>query len=512
MNRPRPSRAVARAIVVLSIALSSVVVGCGGSHPLATGDPLTDMRDAALPVSTRERAVEQAWSEATGGQRDRTAVREALKRTVWQTGNPQGIRLAAIRCLLGRAGGDATPDERADTRNMLRLLLPKEPDRAVIALVCREAAEGGWAEAAPEIVRSWSRFTVEPPDNARVERETLVRLFPGQDPVRTVYNVFVAPIESDGMRKDLAERARSDAWELLGRLDPDGSRRAGFLAEPAVPNGGEPEILTVLRRVARDLKAVPVTGAQLDWARSLSDPSLKSNASWWSEAARAIAGLTHEQLQGWSLRHAEPARWAAAHRPEWLGASREQLLSELGSRLDGRKTWRRSAETGEGGAGIGETLAESRTGLCWGDALTILVIDEAMADPAVRAAFFEQAERDRRDTSTEYGGLLGPTVPGGFAAILYEPRPTQRAGDRRFIASDDMIRDADLSLAHYHFHVQSTRNAEYAGPGPGDMEFADRYGRSCIVLTSIADGILNADYYQPGGIRGVRIDLGEIRR
>jgi hypothetical protein len=49
-------------------------------------------------------------------------------------------------------------------------------------------------------------------------------------------------------------------------------------------------------------------------------------------------------------------------------------------------------------------------------------------------------------------------------------------------------------------------NAEFAGPGPGDADYAIEQGRACVVFTSIRAGVLDADYYQPGG---VVIDLGE---
>lgn len=93
-------------------------------------------------------------------------------------------------------------------------------------------------------------------------------------------------------------------------------------------------------------------------------------------------------------------------------------------------------------------------------------------------------------------------------AVLYAPRPGQRMGDERFVASDDMLAASDCAIAHYHFHAQRVRNKEYAGPSGGDLQYAARYGRSCLVLTSVGEGVLGVDYYQPNG---VVIDLGEIR-
>jgi len=66
-----------------------------------------------------------------------------------------------------------------------------------------------------------------------------------------------------------------------------------------------------------------------------------------------------------------------------------------------------------------------------------------------------------------------------------------------------------VPLAHFHFHVQSTRNARYAGPGPADLAYADAFGRANLVLTFIDEDTLAVDYYQPGG---ATLDLGHITR
>jgi hypothetical protein len=97
--------------------------------------------------------------------------------------------------------------------------------------------------------------------------------------------------------------------------------------------------------------------------------------------------------------------------------------------------------------------------------------------------------------------------------------------DRTFVASDDMFAAEDAggrALAHYHFHAQTQNNAEYAGPGRGDFDYANNHGRACLVLTSVRPGVLNVDYYQRtapgtvpsggggGGGGGIQIDLGEV--
>jgi hypothetical protein len=103
--------------------------------------------------------------------------------------------------------------------------------------------------------------------------------------------------------------------------------------------------------------------------------------------------------------------------------------------------------------------------------------------------------------------LFAGDAPGRARAELYPPRPVQRAGDHSFIASTDMTAAADLAIAHYHLHVQASANSQYSGPSREDLAYAARFGRTCVVFTSIRSHTLNVDLYTPDGIV---IDLGEI--
>src|SRR5439155_532896 len=136
-----------------------------------------------------------------------------------------------------------------------------------------------------------------------------------------------------------------------------------------------------------------------------------------------------------------------------------------------RKMYPRTAKEGKNPGPVKSELLERRASeLSWGDLLAILVIDEAIHQPQVVSALYAQAQADREDKTTEYGGLLAwkrgtpstptptptaTTAPTPNAAehsvvMLYMPRGTQRVSDTKFIASDDMLTTGDLSLAHYH--------------------------------------------------------------
>lgn len=479
-----------RALAALLATAAALVAGCAEKQ-VSLDDPLLVAADREQSGGARVKAIEASTALLDAGELDQAAYRESLKRIAWAMGDPSNVRIAAIDALLA--------DVEADTRNMLRLMLPREVQWPVIGHVCEVAAERGWSDMTPSLVRSYSRAVPEPPDDERPERAALIALNPGSSPARVAFDVFSAPNDDPTW----GDKIRADAWTLLCRLDPSGADTSQWLA--ALPPSGDP-VIADLQASARDLHAAPTTGEQLEWLRELRAPQ---NAAFWQEASRAIASLTPEQQEGLELRHASAVRWAARHRTDLLASTRDSLLGMIEAGLVGAKTHRRYAEDVPGGPSQEQRLVHAREKMVWGDALLVLAAMEAMRDPDVAPAIFEQVEIDRRDTSTEHGGVLDCAADGSFVAYPYPPRPAQRMGDNRFIASPELLAAGNTALYHYHFHARRTDESEYAGPGPGDLEYAARFGRSCLVLTSISADVLDVDYYQPNG---AVLDLGEIRR
>lgn len=193
--------------------------------------------------------------------------------------------------------------------------------------------------------------------------------------------------------------------------------------------------------------------------------------------------------------------------------SSRDLFAELESRLETRPRNRRTAELDGYKGRSPERPADWADELVWADLLTILVIDDAVVTPEFARVMLQQAELDRDDKETEYGGVVeavnntdGSVV--STRAVLFPPRPRDRVGDGQFIASRDMIEYSDRALAHYHLQVQREKNYKFAGPSSGDLRYAALSGRSCVVFTSLSRDTLGVDYYQPDG---ATIDLGEIR-
>lgn len=489
MPIPRTRRSPRLAPLVAALLLA----GCASSPSASSRDPLSVAADREAHTGVRVRAIQSAAANVQAGETDRAFFRDTLKRVAWHSGTHSSVRIAAMDALLA--------DDEADTRNMLRLMLPRETQWPTIAHIGELASERGWTDLTPALIRSWARPVIEPADPDRPERAALLAMHSDRDLVDVVFEVFATPTD-DAL---FGERVRLDAWTLICRIDDNLERTRVLLRERRGTIHQDP-LLADLIVGATDLAAVPSTGEQLEWLRALRAPQ---NTGFYQDAVRAVGRIGGDQLNGFELRHASAVRWALLHRESWLEQSRESFLDDLRDRLRGRRVHQRTAETVVGVRPRRETLEHNQQDLVWGDALLILIADEALQDPAVVGALFEQVDADRKDTTTEYGGVLDCLDDGRFTAIPFPPRPTQRVGDNRFVASPELLERGHTGLFHYHFHARRADEREYAGPGPGDFEYAHRFGRSCLVFTSINNDTLNADYFQPNG---ARVDLGELRR
>ncbi len=468
---------------------TTLLAGCaGGAGGSGAKDPGMVAADQEANPIAREKALRAGFAGVQAGEVDHKDWRERTKSVAWLASNPARTRLVALELLL--------EDDPTDTENMIALMLPREPAWPVIDWICETSSSRGWVSVTPSLVRSWARPVIEPTDDDRPERAAIVSLYPNRQVVDVVFDVFATPADESL----LEQRRRTDAWALLARIDPSLTRTRELLATLAPRD--DDQLVAALTAGAEDLRAVPQTTEQLDWLTAM-----REQESLWEHSAAAVRHLDPEQLDRFELRHASAARWAAQHRPQWMVATRAELLSELNDRLGGRRTFQRYSGYADGQA-PDERFERNESKLSWGDALLVLIADEVIADPAVIAALFEQAAADQRDTSTEYGGVIDADGDG-FRAISYPPRPSQRLGDNRFVASQDLLDASVGSLFHYHFHASRTSMREYAGPGQGDDAYARVLGRSCIVFTTLGKDSMNADYYQPDG---VVIDLGEIRR
>ncbi|MEM1072281.1 MAG: hypothetical protein AAGB48_11225 [Planctomycetota bacterium] len=479
--------------------------GCAGPRPpFTSADPLTDLRNPDLPFRDRLDLIDQIERELDEGTLDRQASIATLKDIAWSRRLPSGLRVPSLVMLLREPG--LLAEEEA--RTLVTTMLPTERDQAVTAALVRAAVDGGWTEVTPMIVRRYAHEDAGTSDRQRIERTALEALHPGQTAEATIFEVFTD--HGPRSQSEYAEQTRRDAWNLLSRLDRDGSIRVDLLGNLAGSDADtrRDPMLAALRLGLLELRTIPLSGEELEWLLRLADFETGDNDLWWSQANAIIRTLDADQRRGLRLRHAEPLRIAAEKSRDRTRISREALLDVLRERLEGRETFRRSAS----GRTL-ESLDAWEDQISYGDLVAILAVDDAIQETRVRLALFEQAEEDRSDTTTEYGGLLklatNQTTLGSFTAVSYPPRPVTRVNDQTFVASKEMIEASSRALAHYHFHVQRERNKSFAGPSESDLRYAELYGPTCVVFTSVGVGLFNADVYLP---TGVVIDLGTIRR
>ncbi len=432
------------------------------------------------------------------GQVQQVAAVERLKTIAWAREMPSVLRENAMIALIGDEG---LLDE-AESVAFLRELLPTESDPRVTEFAVGQAALRGWEELTAPIVRRFAIPSASIADDRRPERAALAVLHPNQPVEETVFEVFRTSGEADG-----TGRLRRDAWNLLSRLDESGDIRVRLLGDIAA--GPDREVsdptMDALRRALLDLRTIPLTGEELEWLVQLSG---RDNRAWWDQTQAVVRTLDPDQHRGLRIRHMEPLRWAGEFRRDWTRASKASLLDVLAADIDQQETYKRRSAPG-----TRETLDAWRDKLPWGDTVAIMAVSEAVREPRVIEALFEQAAEDAGDTSTEYGGVLrlanSRTSRGMFAAVSYPPRPSIREGDTAFVASRELLDESATSLAHYHFHAQRVRNAQFAGPSQGDLNYAALYGRTCLVLTPVAEGVMNVDVYFPNG---AVVDLGVIKQ
>lgn len=485
MNETRP---VSRTLAGLVSAVA-LLAGCAGPQ----GNALEHMQSRGSAPRSRIDAIPNAKAQAGASEAAIAGWRTALARLAWDTTEVPSVRAAAIKTIFA----EPESEFRSVCRDTAMRILPKESSREVVLALCEVASSQGWTDFGPAIVRSYSRkVPMVPEEKDRAERAALLALFPGRSIEETAFGVFLAagPIDTTS-----TDRTRLDAWDLLARLDPSGATHRR-LVESASADDSD---VGVLRKGMADLRAVAVSGEQLLWLRRLQGAE---NAAWWQEASSVIAGFADAAPLG--LRHAEHLRWTAANRPERLAKSREALLAEVSGRLAGRQHYERTAEAQN--TRPREALSQVGARLSRADLISILALDDALQAPGLGAHLCEQVKLDRKDQTTEYGGLVRFEAGGSrsdAAWALFPPRPGERQGDNRFIASPDMILRSDTAAGHFHFHAQTWRNHDLAGPSPADLEYAARFGRACLVMTAVGECVLSVDYYQP---EGVVVDLGTI--
>lgn len=443
-------------------------------------DPIPVMTNLAIAPEDRWPALKQAEERF----RDDPRRIAALNQMLYDRGYPDDHRRYAIDQLI------AHNETEFRTQVSNRIVLINNTD--TLKYLFDQAVKRKWDFSAA-VVRSWVRPAKGVPDKERVEFAALKKLNPGKDVVQVVYDVFA----SDG--NALPADQRSAAWELLNRLAPAVQLQTMLLETP-----DRTPLIIDLKTSARDLHATPVNREGIVWLFYLRDPTRRA---WWDRATKAITSLSTQQREGLEFRHL-PAILAAD--ANTLAADRAALLARITPRIEPGEHSLLSPTYDGQDKEYPQRLYHWSDKLTWGDLVVLDQITGALRDPAVVAALFEQGDQNIKDDTTEYGGMLDATRDG--ATLRFSARgfaPVRREHRLKYISSPELFESLYTGLAHYHFHAQEYRNSLYAGPGRGDMDFAQRNNFNCVVFTFTDKTKLNADFYCRNGIV---IDLGTLRR
>ncbi len=465
----------------LPVALLALLVGASGCGPRVLEDPMSSFRDPAQGSVVHLQALSDLDASPT-----EPATLEALHRALWLPGYALDVREAALDRLIER---DFDPLMRTLRQHLSRII-----DMAWLERLCARIAAEGWDDLSPALVSSWARES-RVDDLDRPEYKALATLFAAERVIDVVFEMFVT---STGVA-DQGLRIR--CWTLLLRLDQR-DRLVALVGE--VQPTSDDAFLIDLRTGMTELGIVPRNREEILWLRQLCAPEHEHFRGLANQALEA-AGGRHRAVH--ELRTLPILVSAHLHDAALLETDRATLYMQVDEALRGRKHYVQSSNFDNISNGSRQRLYEFRDTLEWGDLAAIRIALRALEVPQVVDHLFDFADRDHADTSTEYGGVMKLDDQGRFELLEFRPRVRQH--DRRFNAPQAMFDAAYTALFHFHYHVQDFANVEFAGPGYGDINYADNTRANCLVFTFVNRDTMNVDFYRHGR---VVVDLGVIKR
>jgi len=465
----------------LSVVILTLCCACD-TQP--SRDTTTILQDQAAPPHLRVSAMRQLGQDP---QVTDDQLWQLLEPLLYANRQAASIRIAALTML-----ADRQPER---LRISLRHRLATISDWAVLEAALALMVKREWSDCLGGVVRSYARASQRYDDDARIEREA-VRVLGASDDVVSVLWTMV-----DNPEGFWTAREQMDAWLLLTRLET-----ASGLREQLASLSPQSVLVADLQAAMHVVDRLPATRDEMLWMYQLRQDPVA-----WPEIQRAVAGLSPSQREGLALRHLPTLRFVAREQGRRAAAGtwpdRQQLLSPLRTHVAASQRVLRTRSR-QWPDPVDERLETHEAMLSWGDLLVLEQLTRVMRDPAVVAALFIQADADLADKTSEHGGVLAFAGDGRVEALAFEPY--LRGNDERYVSPPQLFPVLfERGLAHYHFHAQSHRHSDYAGPGEGDFEFAQRIACNCVVLTFIDPNRLNVDFFVAGPIA---VDLGTITR
>lgn len=456
-----------------------------GGCETTVDDPMAALTDKSAHDRTHLKSMEMMQQGDPAGDE---AYLKVLEGIVWRPGYGINVRREALAQLWEY--------DHERTLVLLRRQLPRMTNWPWLTECCEWIADRDLERLDPALISSWGRPRALTPDETeRPEYIALVRMHGHDAVVEKVFDLFM--VSSKRSQRGLRQRC----WDLLHRL---GERdRLIVLAEQSQPSGDD-VLLLDLHAAATDFGMVPYNREEIIWLQELRQP----DKQWfWDEARQSFEQVPDQRRGELEMRDLAVVVAAVRHRPDLLEAPVTRLYSNVEGSLRGRKHYSEYHPGIPGADASRERLKTHREKLTWSDLASIELALQALQPAEVRNHLFAYADEDHEDESTEFGGVIALDKEGRFEVLEFKPRIRQH--DLKFNASQDMFNAGYTSLFHFHYHAQSHGNRDHAGPGLGDMKYADNTRANCLVFTFVDEDRMNVDYYRHGGIV---VDLGTIRR
>ncbi|MBT4767674.1 MAG: hypothetical protein HOO04_04880 [Phycisphaerae bacterium] len=469
---------------LVSVVYFAILV-CGCGSPIT--NPAASLGDPARTTSVHRESLRMLMQDPNPLEADDL---DAIQGLAYRPGYEQDTRLEGLAYL-----------KRVDREMLittLRRRLPRVADHEWLRALCNFVAEEELIELDEALVSSWGRpWSGNLPDVERPEYQALLQLHGEGAPEAIVWETFLSATRPS------QNGLRFRCWDLLHRLGQRDQLIELVVAESSEDHAAHP-LMQPLRAAAVSFGTVPWNREEVLWIHKLAEPERQV---FWASAEAATATLSPERRKALEIRDLPIVAAAAAHRPELLAVSEGQLYTQIARKLSGQRHYREQDPGFLPGKDIDHYLSSHREILTWGDLLAMSMAVEALEMPQVRRHLFHFADRDLADETTEYGGVIDLDANGRFNIREFPPR--MRVHDRRFEAPQDMFDAGYTGLFHFHYHVQKHRNGTHAGPGSGDMAYADNTRANCLVFTFVNENTLNVDFYRHDG---VLVDLGVILR
>lgn len=473
---------IAALTLLATLIVPMILVGC--SSTVRVDDPHAVLADPG-EYPSRQRAAMAVFDESSP---DDPEYLQLLHGMIWRNGYTQPIRKEAVERL-----------EQHDLDNFKRTIrqrLPQITSMLWLSDLCEIIADRDWRDLTPALASSWARPTpLNPDETQRPEFQALVQMY-GEDRIPDV--IFDLFLES---RSVAQQGLRTRCWDLMHRL---GHRHRLVQLVTEVEPPADDAMLIDLHAGAAQLGIVPHNREEILWLRKLREPS---RGAFWSEAVSAMQQLPAPLRSSLEFRDLPIVVAATRHAPELLERSKPQLYADVESYLRTQRHHVSKSNYGNLRGSDFERLSTHRDSLTWGDLTAMLLAIRAFEVPQMVDHLFNYADRDLEDRSTEYGGIISLDERGRFEILEF--LPVMRRHDHEFIASQAMMDAGYTALFHFHYHAQRYRNGDHAGPGLGDLNYADNTRANCLVFTFINRDTMNMDFYRHGR---VVVDLGEIKR